>query len=517
MKKYLFFLAFFLCLYLLYIQGFSWPFRTDKEEQLIYLSRQECRTLDPALVQDYYSARVIANIFEGLVKFKPGTYEIEPCLATNWEVSRDGLNWTFNLRPGVYFQDGSSFDAGAVKFNVERQLNPKGTLNYASLVYGMVDSIRVIDNLTVRFYLKFPYAPFLNNLSLPYAAPIVSPSAAQKHNNDLSLHPVGTGPYILQNWGAGKDLVLTSNQAYWGEKPSINKIVFKVVNGDAARARQLLNGKADVIDAAPCDSEALSSQNIKITLLPGTDTGYLGFYTNKKPFSNPRVRLAACQAIDQKTLIQKLSGTSQNIISASGPLPPGILGYNSALRQTPYNPQQARQNLTSAGYRDGLNVTIITYIESRPYNPAGGEKMTRELSKQLAAAGFQIQIITYPWDKFKKALFNQEGDAFLYGWTSSNGDPDDFLNTLFTSGQIISGLNATHYSNQRVDTLLVSAQRTQDPSWRARLYEDAQKEILQDMPVYFISHSLSMVASSASVTNLRVNPGGFFYPNLIKK
>jgi len=517
MKKSLFLLFFFLSLYFLYIQSFSWPFRSDKEDQLTYLSRQECRTLDPALAQDYYSARIIANIYEGLVKFKPGTYETGPCLATDWEVSRDGLHWTFKLRPGVYFQDGSPFNAGAVKFSVDRQLNTKGALNYASLVYGMVESVQVIDNLTVRFDLKFPYAPFLNNLAMPYAAPIVSPAAAQKYNNDLSFHPAGTGPYVLQSWGEGKNLVLTSNQAYWGDKPSVNKITFRVIKEDAARTRQLINGKADAADAAPGDAAALSNQNIKILSLPGADTGYLGFYTDKKPFNNPKIRLAACQAIDQQSLIQKLSGASQNIISANGPLPPGILGYESGLRQPPCNPPQARQALAAAGYPNGLKITIITYVKSRPYNPAGGEKLAQELSKQLAGAGFQVQITAYPWEKFKKALFNQEGDAFLYGWVSNNGDPDDFLYTLFTSGQITSGLNATHYSNQRFDTLLLSAQRTQDPALRARFYEDAQKELLQDMPAYFISHSLYTIAASTAVIDLKTNPGGLFYLNLVKK
>jgi peptide/nickel transport system substrate-binding protein len=515
MKRVLFVLVFCTSLYILYLQGLSWPLETKKSNQLLYLCQKEAQTLDPAQAQDYFSARIIANIYEGLVKFKPGTVEVEPCLATGWEISPDGLRWIFKLRSGVTFHDGTPFNADTVKLSIDRQLNKKETRNTAALFLGMIESVQVIDQLTVCFHLRFPYTPFLNNLALPFAAPITNPGAVKESGSDLARHPVGTGPYSLEKWEPGREIILKANSAYWGEKPATSKIIFRVESKPAKRTHLILNGKADLSDVTPEDIPLLAKKGIKIWRAPGADISYLGFYTNKKPFQNPQVRYAASQAINQPQLIQELFG--ENVISASGPLPPGIIGYAQELQQPPYNPRQAHQLLAAAGYPDGLKITIITYAETRPYNPAGGEKLAWILAKQLAGAGFQARIIAYPWEEFKKALLRQEGDAFLYGWTGENGDPDNFLYTLFSSAQITNGLNATHYHNQKIDTLLITAQRTLAPALRSRLYQDVQKQLLQDMPAFFINHSLFLVAAAPDIQGITIRPGGYFYFSVVKK
>ncbi|MEW5899292.1 MAG: ABC transporter substrate-binding protein, partial [Bacillota bacterium] len=159
MKKGLLVIVFFFTLYVSFGQSFFGIFTTKKDDQLVYLCQDAWQTLDPAQAHDYASLKVIANIYEGLVKFKPGTFEVEPCLATSWETSKDGLRWTFKLRPGVVFHDGTPFNADAVKASFDRQSRQKEAPGNFSLVYGMVDSVQVIDPLTVCFHLKFPYAP----------------------------------------------------------------------------------------------------------------------------------------------------------------------------------------------------------------------------------------------------------------------------------------------------------------------------------------------------------------------
>ena len=505
MRKGLFALVFFFSLYVFYAQGLFWLPGAKKGEELVYLCQHAAQTLDPAQAQDYASLKVIANIYEGLVKFKPGTFEVEPCLATNWETSPDGLRWTFKLRPGVAFHDGAPFTAEAVKFSFDRQ--KKQTENF-SLVYGMVDSVQVIDPLTVSFRLKFPYAPFLNNLALPYVAPVVSPAAPEKARAGRAGFPAGTGPFLPARWEPDKEIILKANPAYWGKKPALDRIVFRTEPDAGKRSRLLAGGKADVIDAAPEDAPELAKKGMQILRIPGADVSYLGFYTNKKPFQNPLVRQAACRAINQPQLIKELFGA--NALAANGPLPPGIPGYAAELRQLSCNPAESRRLLAAAGYPAGLPITVIVYAGERPYNPAGGEKLARALARQLAGGGFQTRIRVYPWEEFKQALLKQDGDAFLYGWTGDNGDPDNFLYTLFSSAQIATGLNATHYHNQRVDTLLVTAQRTLDPALRARLYRDAQEQLLRDRPAFFLNHSLLPVAASPRVRNLTVHPGNFF-------
>lgn len=488
----------------------------EENEQAVYLCAHEALTLDPSRAYDYASIRVTANLYEGLVKSRPDSAEIEPCLAKAWEISADGLTWTFRLRPGVTFHDGTPLDAQAVKFNVERLLNSKDAPATGQLAYGMVESVEAVDGLTVRFKLKFPYAPFLNNLAAFFAAPVVSPEDLKKSGGGTETALAGTGPFLLEKWDRGKEITLKANPAYWGTKPALKRIVFRTERDPQKRVRLLLSKKADIIDAEPEDIPSLEAKGCRIWRVAGPDISYLGFYTNKKPFSDSAVRLAACRAIDQEHLVNGV--LKSKAVLARGPLPPGILGYDETLRQPSRDLEEARRLLAGADYPRGLSITIITYAGERPYNPAGGEALARAVAEQLSGAGFQVRVSAYPWEEFKKALSRQEGDAFLYGWTADNRDPDNFLFTLFSSAQISTGLNATRYSRQKVDTLLITAQRTLDPGLRARLYQDVINELRQDVPAFFINHSLFVLAAAPALQNLTVLPGGVpLFQNAKKK
>jgi peptide/nickel transport system substrate-binding protein len=508
-----------LALYFLFY-GFarSSDFFKTKSSRLVYLRQENCQTLDPARAEDQASAGVILNIFEGLVRFAPGSAKIQPCLAESWEVSGDGMSWTFKLRSRVAFQDGTPFNARAVKFSIDRQLkkNADSSITEASLIYGMVRSVNVVDDLTVRFDLEFPYAPFLNNLAVPFAAPVVSPAAVEKYGQDFWLYPSGTGPYILKRWNQGREVVLRANPGYWGKKPSIEEIIFRSVPSNAKRLKLLSEGRADVIEGSPeINSAALAGKGILLSRVTGMDISYLGFYTNKKPFNNPKVRRAACLSIDRQELIKTFF--KNGALLADGPLPPGILAYGKDTKQYTCDLKQARELLKQAGYPDGLEITLLCYSNSRPYNPAGGRELARYLSGQLNRAGFNVRIVSYPWDQFKKALSRQEGDAFIYGWTCENGDPDNFLYTLFSSAQIANYLNSTRYSNQKVDTLLVTAQRIEDTGLRTRLYHDALQQLLIDAPALFLNHSLNSLLSSQEVRGLTPQPGGLVYLYSVNK
>ena len=519
MRRFITLAALVLALYFVF-HGFARPsdFFKTKSGQLVYLRREGCRTLDPAQAEDQSSAGAILNIFEGLVRFEPGSAKIQPCLAESWEESGDGMSWTFKLRPGVAFQDGTPFNAQSVKFSVDRQLkkNGVGPITQASLIYGMVRSVNIVDNLTVRFDLAFPCAPFLNSLAVPFAAPVVSPAAVEKYGQDFWFYPSGTGPYILKRWNQGREVVLKANPDYWGKKPLTNEIIFRSEPSGAKRLKLLSDGKADVIEGSPdINLSALAGKGISVSRVTGMDISYLGFYTNKKPFNSPKVRRAACLSVNRPELIKTFF--KNNMLIADGPLPPGILAYGEDKKQYAYDLKQACELLKEAGYPDGLKITLLCYSNPRPYNPAGGRELARYLSGQLERAGFQTRIVSYPWEQFKKALSRQEGDAFIYGWTSENCDPDDFFYTLFSSAQIASSLNSTRYSNRKVDALLVTAQRVGDTSLRTRLYHEAQQQLFMDAPALFLNHSLNILLSRPAVQGLTLQPGGLVYLNSVKK
>lgn len=466
-------------------------------QTIVYARGNDAENLDPAFLQDENSAVVAANIYEGLVRFKPGTTEVLPCLAEGWRVSSDGREWTFYLRKNVLFHDGTPFNAEAVRYNVERQLPPQRVpgMTYSSFVFGMVDQVITTDPYVVRFILKYPYAPFLRNLAMPAAAPFASPSAIQAAGPDLRKKPVGTGPFIFSEWQEGKKIVLKPNQNYWGGASPPGRLIFTVIKQSRLRSLALKLGLADIIDGiGPVDARYLEQKGIAVLRRPGMDINYMGFYTDKKPFDLPEVRRAVSMAIDRDSIVNVLY--KGGAWPANGPLPPCLPGYSGDIRPVPYDPQGAKELLQRSGFPNGLKITMIAYENSRSYNPAGGEKLARSVQADLAKAGIEAQIKVYPWAEYKEALLNEEGDAFFYGWSGDNGDPDNFLYTLFSSDQIGGGLNTFRYSNKELDLLLVQAQQETEPLLRENLYRAAVQEILRDSPCIFFNHSLVMAATS---------------------
>lgn len=491
----------------------GWPGGT-----VVYAREQDATTLDPAFAQEEESYKVISNIFEGLVRFKPGTNEIEPCLAEAWRVSSDGLVWTFYLKRNVFFHDATPFNAEAVRFSIERQLSlqsPDRAI-YASFIFGMLDELQCPDPYTVKFILKYPYAPFLNNLAMPYAAPIVSPAAASTLGEKFGEHPVGTGPFCFDSWQKDKKIVLRANKAYRGGPPAYGSLVFKVIKNSRLRALALVVGLADIVDGiTPDDARFLQEKNCPVYQTPGLDLSYLGFYIDKKPFDNAAVRQALSMAIDRSHINAAIfKGAS---FEANGPLPPGVLGYDPAARTAPYDPAGAKELLAQNGYPNGLKITLITYTNTRPYNPAGGEELAKSIKADLAAIGIETEIKAYPWQEYKEALQRAEGDAYLYGWISDNADPDNFLYALLSSSQIESGLNASRYKNIEADLLLIRAQQEIDPGLRQELYRKAVKLIVEDAPWVFINHSLKLAAASPGLEGFSLNANGTTILSPLKK
>jgi len=386
---------------------------------------------------------------------------------------------------------------------VERQMPPfrRESTAYASFTFGVVDTIKTPDPYTVTFVLKYPYAPFLNNLAMPASAPIVSPDAASVLGDGFGDRPVGTGPYRFAQWKKGKIITLKANVDYWGKPAEQRDLSFTVIKNSRMRSLALVLGLADVADGLTLpDARFLEEKGYSVIRSPGLDLNYLGFFTDKKPFDNPAVRRAVNMLVDRAHINAALfKGAS---FEANGPLPPGVLGYDPGLRPLPYDPAGAKELLAENGYPDGMKITIITYSNTRPYNPAGGEKLAGLLRSDLARAGIEAEIRVYPWDRYKEALFKGEGNAFLYGWISDNGDPDNILYTLLSSSQIDSGLNTFRYRNGEVDLLLAGAQQETEPSVRAHLYQRAVKVIVQDSPLVVLNHSLKLTACSPHIEGL---------------
>jgi peptide/nickel transport system substrate-binding protein len=484
---------------------------------LVYARGADCRGLDPAYVDDGESAKVIVNIYDNLVKYKTGSTEIEPALATSWTVSRDSKVWTFKLRKGVKFHDGTPFNAAAVKFSVERQLPPLATddMPYASFTFEPIKKVEVVDNYTVKFTLSRPYAPFLANMAMCLAAPIVSPAAVKKYGKDFIQHPVGTGAFKFEKWDRDQQIVLVKNPNYWGKKAFVDKVVYKVTKENAVRASELITGAIDIMDGVdPNDVKKLESSKMKVIKNPGMNINYMGFLCHRKPFSDVRLRQAISMAINRETLVKYLYQGYSKV--ANGPLPGFIPGYDPKLSPLGYDPEKAKKLLAEAGYKD-LSFNFITYSNPRPYNSVNGVKLAEAVQAELLKIGVKTTIKAYPWKEYKDVLMKgAAGDAFFYGWTGDNGDADNFL-SLLDSRQIESTLNSAKYANPEVDELLDKAASTMNPQERVKLYHQLQKILVNDAPWVFISHAVDMAAVRPNVKGFSPHPTGVSWLNTVRK
>ncbi|WP_051273660.1 ABC transporter substrate-binding protein [Desulfotruncus alcoholivorax] len=466
-------------------------------------------SLNPADASDTGSARIITNIFEGLTRFKPGTALVEPCLASSWEVSGDGLTWTFHLRKNVYFHDGAPFDANAVQENINRMINQstdKAT-TYADFVVAPIDNVEVADSYTVKLHLKYPYAPLINNLAIPMAAPMISPESIKKFKPGGHSTPAGTGPFLPAG-KIGDGILLKANENYWDTPPEAGEILFLTEQDLNKRIKMLLDGRADVaLDLDFAKTADLKLKGYPVFRATGLDMCYLGFYTDKKPFNRTQLRNAVALSINKKTIFNEL--WFNEVRPALAPLPPTVPGFNAAGDVMSFDPQKAVSLLKGAGYDNGISFTLVTFTDSRPYCPGGGKALAEKIAQSLAEAKIKVQIIAYPWEDFKMSLTRREGDAFLFGWTSDNGDPDNFLYTLLAGSQIEGGMNITHYQNPQLDTLLASARNTTDQEIRRELYGRAQETINRDSPLIALAHSQYHAAASSRIGGFVLSPTGW--------
>ncbi|QGU94184.1 ABC transporter substrate-binding protein [Clostridium bovifaecis] len=489
--------------------------QSKSPKTLIFAQGSDPRGLDPAFVDDGESAKIIVNVFDGLLKYKKDSTELEPALATEWEISKDGKEYTFKLRQGVKFHDGTDFNAEAVKFSIDRQLPPSRTddMPYASFTFGPVDKVEVVDTYTVKVTLKEPYTPFLSNLAMALAAPIVSPTAVKKYGDKFIENPVGTGAFKFVKWDKGQSVTLEKNNEYWGEKAKVDKVVFQFTKENSVRATQLMTGAVDIIDGVDASNVAeIEKSGAKMFLEQGMNINYMAFNTSRAPFNDPKLREAISYAIDRNELVKFLYQGYAEI--ANSQMPSFIPGFNDKVKPYEYNPEKAKAMLKELG-KENLEIKIIAYSNPRPYN-AVGPKLAESIQAYLLKVGIKSKIDVYQWTEYKEKAAQGEGDIMFYGWNGDNGDADNFL-SLLDSNEIASTLNVAKYKNEQVDKLLKDARKIPNGPEREKTYKDIQDILAKDAPWLPISSAKSMAAYSAKVKGFIYHPTGVVFLNQVDK
>jgi len=482
--------------------------------------------LDPAIITDGESGKVTINVFDTLVDYEPDNTEVRAALATDWEVSDDGTVWTFNLRQGVKFHDGTDFNAEAVVINVERWMNKDHPLNNGECKYwsymfngyapdSIVTKIEATGDYQVQFTLQEPFAPFIQNLAM-FSFAIASPAALDEYGNDFFKNPVGTGPFKFVEWIQDDKVTLVKNEAYWGEAAKIDTLVFRSIPDNSARFLELQAGTIDMMDGVNPDDVAAAKANdqFQMILRPSMNVGYLALNTEKEPLGNKQVRQAVNMAINKQAIIDAFfAGLAK---PAKNPLPPSLWGYNDDIKDYEYNPEKAKALLADAGYPDGFKTTVWAMPVPRPYMPQG-QKVAEAIQADLAAVGIEAEIVSYEWGIYLEKAENGEHDMILLGWTGDNGDPDNFIYALLDKDNAVKGSsnNYAFYINEQVHDLLIKAQREMDQDKRSDLYKQAQVIIHEDAPWVPLDHSTDPLILMKYVKGYLPHPTGIEKVNTV--
>jgi len=508
-------------------------------QTLVYCSEGSPDIFNPQLYTSGTNVDASAvPIYNRLVDFKTGTTELVPSLAESWEISPDGKTHTFHLRKGVKFQSNKlftptrDFNADDVIFSFMRQKDPKnpyhnisnGTyLNFDSLdMSNLISSIDRVDDYTVRFNLSRPEAPFIADLgwyfasilSSEYADQMLKAGTPQKVDTD----PVGTGPFELVQYQKDTRILYKAFAQYWQGKSKIDRLIFSITPDASVRMAKLEKNECQVMPFPnPADLQRLKD-NKDITLMSksGLNTGFLSFNTQKKPLDNVKVRQALSMAINKASIIEAVfQGTGT---AAKSLLPPGVWSSeDKTMQDYEFSAEKAKALLAEAGYPNGFDIDLWAMPVQRPYNP-NARRMAEMIQSDWAKIGVKAHIVSYEWAEYQTRIRNGEHMAALMGWTTANGDPDNFFGPLYTCKAAQGGSNSAKWCYPPFDKLISEARATTDQQKRIALYQQAQQMMHEQAPAVMIAHSTIYEPVRKEVSGYEVDPFGkhVFYQTSIK-
>ena len=505
---------------------------TASAKTLVYCSEGSPEGFDPSL----YTAGTTFDassrpIYNRLVEFERGTTNVNPGLAESWEVSEDGLEITFKLRPGVkfhtteWFTPTRDFNADDVLFSFNRQLDKSHAWNQyvsgAGWEYfdgmdmpNILKEIVKVDDMTVKFVLNKPEAPMIANLGMDFASILSAEYAAQLETSgtkdNLNQQPVGTGPFKFLAYQKDAVIRYQAHGDYWGGKQAIDDLVFAISTDSSVRIQKLLAGECHVtLQPNPADLDMLrADENLQVLQQEGLNVGYLAYNTTQPPFDQAEVRKALNMAINKEAIIDAVFQGTGSI--AKNPIPPTMWSYNDAIEDDPYDPDAARAMLEEAGISD-LSMKVWAMPVTRPYNP-NARRMAELIQADFANIGVTVEIVSYEWGEYLKKSRELDRDgAILLGWTGDNGDPDNFLATLLSCAAVENS-NRAQWCHEPYDKIVTEAKQTLDKDERTRLYEEAQVIFKEQAPWATIAHSLVFMPMSKNVQGYIMDPlGGHWF------
>ncbi len=497
---------------------------------LIYHIGAEPATLNPITATDVYESMINSgNIYETLVKRDNATLDIVPLLAESWKVSDDKLTYTFFIRKGIKWQDGVPFTSQDVVFSYSKIMDPQVDAPHLRNYYKDIKSVEAVDELTVKFTYSRPYF-----LALEFCGgmPIVPKHIFEKgdfNTNEAGRHPIGTGPYRFVNWNTGREIVLQMNHDYWGKKPHLDRVVFRIINDPTVAFQVLKREELDLMALTPIqwsrqsDTENFSRKFDKLSYFT-PNYSFIGWNTRRPYFSDKRVRIAMTHLVNRELILEKILINLGTIVT--NPFYINSPEYDKTIEPYSYDPGKAKALLDQAGWvdhdgdgirdKDGVRFEFEFLI---PNGSETGDKISTILKEELDKVGIVMNIRNTEWAVFTMRLNERKFDAVTLGW-SMGVESDPYQ--IWHSSQLEQGSNFVGFANKEADKLIDAARIEFDRDKRIELYRKFSKIVHDEQPYTFLFCRKSTVAlnkrfKGVVVYPLGLDPREWFVPPLMRK
>lgn len=466
----------------------------DKESVVIGIDT-DATSMDPLRVSDTVTMSILSNVYETLVRMTPES-EIIPGAADTWGISEDGKEYTFHLHEGMTFHNGTAVTAEDVKYSIDQAV----ASSYSGPYLAFVDHTEVVDDTTVKVYLKYAYAPFLS-LCAAYTN-IISPAFYEDGGTKQSKEPIGSGPYKFVSWANGDKIVLEAYDGYFKEAPSIKNVTYKILSNTTTATIALEKGEVDMyINVAPADIDTLkANDSLVVEQKPSSAFHFVGMNTQSKVFSDVRVRQAVAMAIDREALIYGVMDGAANATTSF--IAEGLPGYTKDFNPLPYDVEAAKKLLAEAGYKDGLKITMSV--------PESRSEHAQMIQADLKKINIDLDIALLESGAFWDDLENGDYEMMMMGWSYVVMDPDVGYYSLYKSDQVIGG-NYVRLNDPKLDELMEKGRTTNDTDERDKIYREAEEIAMKQaayVPLYWRN---TIIAYNKNLENVVIPPCGFYF------
>ena len=483
---------------------------SKRSEDTLRLSGGLPPTLDPAMVQDSTSAEYVVQLFSGLVALN-GQLEVVPDLASTWELSQDGLSYTFHLLPEATFQDGKAITAEDFVYALERACSPAlrspvaasylddivGVPEYAKGQAQHIAGIKALDERTLQVTIDAPKAYFLAKLTYPTAF-VVDKTQVESQGDNWLRRPNGSGPFVLESLSRER-IVLVRNEHYYGKRPILARVEYILSGGLPITMYE--NDQLDIVEVSPAEIERVSDPGNPLYAEhrgePQLSVQYLGLNVDAPPFDDPAVRQAFAQAIDKNKLADLV--LKNTALPAVGILPPGMPDYDQNLVGLPYDPVRARQLLASSEYAPAMPQVVLAVSGTSGHMDSVTGAILSMIESNL---GITVTVEQVEWSYFLRDMNERRYQIYSAGWIGDYPDSQNFLDVLFHSQ---SSQNHMGYQNREADQLLEQARVEQDPAERTTLYHQAERIIVNEAPWIPLTHGIQYTLVKPYVKGFRAS------------